>query len=84
MFRLATKAKHPGFTNHVNVPADPTRGRLPQAERACRLCGLVKITAFPGDGRDPFRLWRYPGSDEQIELYDTPECVPAPAPEVAG
>lgn len=74
MFRLATKAKH-CFADYINVPADPARDRLPQAERTCKLCGAVKITAFPDVG-DPFRMWRIPGVEQQFVCDRDPDCAP--------
>lgn len=84
MFRLATKAKHT-FADYINVPADPARERLPQAERTCRLCGIVKITAFPDKG-EPYRLWRLAGEEQQFMCEGRPDCAPAPAtaPEAAA
>jgi hypothetical protein len=86
MFQLATRPKHV-FDAYKNEPADPARDRLPQAERTCKVCGLVKITAFPDKG-DAFRMWRIPGVEQQFVCERTPDCVPAPqakaAPEVSA
>lgn len=85
MFQLATKPKHV-FEQQKSVAADPARDRLPQVERTCKLCGLVKITAFPQAG-DPFRLWRVPGLEQQFACERMPDCVAAPAavaPEISA
>ena len=85
MFQLATRPKHV-FADYRDVPADPARDRLPQRERTCKICGLVKITAFPDKG-DAFRLWRIPGMAEQFMCERAPDCVVAPAaaaPEVTA
>jgi hypothetical protein len=74
MFHLATPPKHQ-FGNPVSVAPDPTLGRCEQAERTCRMCQLVKITAFTPDGVK--RLWRLPGQTEQVALFDAPACQPA-------
>lgn len=77
LFHLATKPKHQ-FGTDTFVPAAQTSTRLPQSERTCHLCRLVKVTVHGCDGL-AWREWRRPHETAQLADQVRPECVPIAA-----
>ena len=57
----------------VSISGFDTATGNDQSERACLLCGLVKITVHPPHGF-PWREWRARGQ-EQVKIDATPPCV---------
>lgn len=52
------------YAREVYVPAHKTLTRLPQTERTCTLCGVVKVTVHE-DGGGARREWRQSEAGEQ-------------------
>lgn len=65
------------FADHVWVPAAKSVSGRPQTERACKVCGAVKVTLH---GDDHGRAWRASADAEQVETFDAPPCVPKAQP----
>jgi len=57
----------------VPITADRTPSGCEQTERACVICGMIKITVHPPHGF-PWREWRHPKSDRQFPAEHTPPC----------
>jgi hypothetical protein len=75
LFRLATSPKHQFPLNCGRyIAADKAAGRGARIERACPVCGAVKITAFLAGGGGE-RRWRRAG--ETAEASEDPGCSPA-------
>ncbi|MDE2467458.1 MAG: hypothetical protein KGL35_01595 [Bradyrhizobium sp.] len=73
LFKMATRRPHvfPPIWEAVRVKATPSRPE--QLERACRHCGLVKITIF---GSTEPRAWRWGNANWQFCDHVEPDCVP--------
>lgn len=61
------------------VPGCEAPNGLDRTERACRRCGLVKITMHPPHGL-AWRRWRTREGVE-MDLSTTPPCLPAAGPD---
>lgn len=63
------------FGDPVSVPANYELDRHQQTERACTICGAVKVTVHGPGGRH-WREWRLTPSGAQWEMDGGPHCSP--------
>lgn len=63
------------YLHKRNVPAIESPSNCEQTERDCKHCSLIRVTVHPPRG-NPYRAWRYAGSETQFTADKTPKCQP--------
>lgn len=61
------------FGDDVLVSAGKSPSGRKQLDRACAVCGVVKVTVF-GEGGSAWREWRLSADGTQLKLDAAPSC----------